>query len=108
MTSKALNIGRADRRRDGQAKRARVGGTMLALTAGAWMLLAMPVPAMAQDSEATAQEIRMREVEAEVRALQRQVFQAGTPAPGVAATNGVGTPTASPMFTRRPRARSRP
>ena len=102
MTSKALNVGRAGRqagsaKRVGQAKRARIAGAMLALTTGAWLMFALPAPAMAQDSEATAAEIRMREVEAEVRALQRQVFQGGTPTAGAAASNGVGTPASSPM-----------
>ena len=53
--------------------------------------LAVAMPAHAQDPEATTQEVRIRQLEAEVRALQRQVFPggdvgaAGVPAPGAAA-----------------------
>jgi TolA-binding protein len=66
------------------------------------LVLAVPtVPLMAQDNAA---EIRIRKLEAEVRALQRQVFPGGDgkffPAqvqPGQAATTTTGTPAATPV-----------
>lgn len=64
--------------------------------------LAVALPAQAQAPEATTSEIRMRQLEAEVRALQRQVFPTpGTvSAPATAGTSfgtPVGTPASAPM-----------
>lgn len=53
------------------------------------------VPARAQDSEANVQEIRLRKVEAELRAVQRQVF----PGDGAAYQAGAGAPSVSTVAT---------
>lgn len=64
-------------------RRGRLG---LALLAG--LALVLPSTGYAQDTEATTQEVRLRQLEAEVRALQRQVFPSGDAA-GAASSNPV-------------------
>ena len=72
----------------------------IALAAAALFTLGMPSPACAQ--EGTVQEIRLRKLEAEVRALQRQVFPGpgGTSGPadaGPPPTPQPGTPASTPV-----------
>ena len=66
--------------------------------------LTVAMPAHAQDPEATTQEVRIRQLEAEVRALQRQVFPGGdVGAAGLPAPGGSAAPMAGPttgMLTR--------
>lgn len=76
----------------------RLAGVALA----AVTVLAAPLPATAQDS---AEEARIRKIEAEVRALQRKVFPGGDGrffepqiAPG-AATGAISTPSVNPPST---------
>jgi TolA-binding protein len=76
-------------------------GRHAALAALVLVLAGPTVPLMAQDNAA---EIRIRKLEAEVRALQRQVFPGGDgkffPAqvqPGQPATTTTGTPAATPV-----------
>ena len=81
----------------------RGGRTVLATLALAGGLLVVATPAAAQDDQA-----RLRKLEAEVKALQRQVFPGGdgkyfapevvTPAPGsTAAQVPIGAPAETPM-----------
>ncbi|NKJ02566.1 hypothetical protein [Novosphingobium sp. SG707] len=84
-------------------QRIRLAG--VALAALLWTGSAIP----AQAQEGTAGEIRMRKLEAEVRALQRQVFpggdaklfgqQAANPAPGAAPAAAAEMPAAPPANT---------
>ena len=90
------------------AARALLGASFAAMLAGAGL---MPAPASAQQSasapEGSVQEIRIRKLEAEVRALQRQVFPGGdgtyfprndtTTAPGTSTGTQVGTPATTPV-----------
>ena len=83
-----------------QMRRIRLAGVALAAVACQWVAV---LPAHAEDS--TVQEIRLRKIEAEVRALQRQVFPGGdgkmfTPdngAAGNAAGPQIGTPATTPV-----------
>jgi len=74
----------------------------LALVALAAQLI-VALPARAQDPEATTQEVRIRQLEAEVRALQRQVFPGGDVGAASLPPPGAQGPVAGPttgMLTR--------
>jgi len=84
----------------GWGKHKRNGWATLALVALAaqWPLA---LPARAQDAEATTQEVRIRQLEAEVRALQRQVFPGGdVGAAGLPAPGAPGSGPTTGMLTR--------
>lgn len=83
-----------------QMRRIKLTGMVLAAVACQWVAV---MPAHAEDS--TVQEIRLRKIEAEVRALQRQVFPGGdgkmfpqdNGAPVSAAAPQIGTPATTPV-----------
>jgi TolA-binding protein len=88
-----------------QMRRIRLAGVALAAVACQWVAV---LPAHAEDS--TVQEIRLRKIEAEVRALQRQVFPGGdgkmftqdngasaNGTPGNAPGPQIGTPATTPV-----------